>query len=171
MWNLLKSIFGRSTSPAPTGGSSDRRCAKRHIQREGEIVETDRVFDAWTSGELAEMVNALEVKTNLVDRHFLLMGIVNHTYKQRKDRKMRDLCKTVSELHMREFRRIAPSLRKDMGGSLPRVTTFQHYATVLTEDGEYDKAIDVCQKAISFGLHDGTQSGFEGRIARIEKKR
>lgn len=171
MWNLLKSLFvGRGSSP-PAGGTSSARREKRYIQREGQAVETDKVFDAWTSGDLSEMVNALGVKTNLVDRHFLLMGIVNHTYKHRKDRRMRDLCKQISELHIQEFRRIAPALRKDMGGILPRVTTFQHYVTVLTEDGEYDKAIEVCRNAIAFGLHDGTKSGFPGRIARINKKR
>jgi hypothetical protein len=57
-----------------------------------------------------------------------------------------------------------------MGGISPRVTTFQHYATILTEDEEYEKAISICEKAIEYGLLDNTASGFEGRIARIRKK-
>ncbi|MFU8815520.1 MAG: hypothetical protein ACNA7W_09250 [Pseudomonadales bacterium] len=62
----------------------------------------------------------------------------------------------------KEFPSVAPGL--------PRVPTFQKYATLLTEDGEYGTAIEVCRRAISFGLEDGTKAGYEGRIARIEKK-
>ena len=47
---------------------------------------------------------------------------------------------------------------------------FPYLATVLTEDGHYDEAIEVCRKAINFGLDDGTKSGFAGRIERIRKK-
>ena len=54
--------------------------------------------------------------------------------------------------------------------TLPRILTFQYYATILTEDEKYQEAIDVCKKAIEYNLNDGTQSGFEGRIKRIMKK-
>lgn len=33
-----------------------------------------------------------------------------------------------------------------MGGELPRVTTFQQYATLLTKRGEYKRAIEVCEE-------------------------
>ena len=36
--------------------------------------------------------------------------------------------------------------------------------------GEYERAIEVCQNAIRRGLKDGTKSGFEGRIKRLEKE-
>ena len=144
---------------------------KRYVLRMGVLVETDEVFEAWSSGDLSQMLKVLTTRTNFVDRHFLLMSIVNVAYRNRKsDSKMRDLCKRISELHIQEFPNIAPALSKEMGGFLPWVTTFQHYATVLTEDGEFQKAIEVCEKAIIYGLHDGTQSGFEGRIVRIKKK-
>ena len=69
-------------------------------------------------------------------------------------------------MHLREFPDIAPALKEDMGGTLPRVSVFQNYSTVLTEVEEYDKAMSICNKAIEYGLHDGTKSGFEGRIAK-----
>jgi hypothetical protein len=71
--------------------------------------------------------------------------------------------------HIAEFGKIAPALEKEMG-FLPRVITFQHYATLLTEDGKYDDAIDICNTALKFGLDDGTKSGFQGRIERIKKQ-
>jgi len=83
---------------------------------------------------------------------------------------MRAKCLEVAELHLSEFSGIAPALEKDIG-AMPRVTTFQNLATVLTEDGDYARAIEVCQMALRFGLEDGTKRGFEGRIAKIEKTR
>jgi hypothetical protein len=138
--------------------------------REGKMVPTDDAFDAWTSRDLEKMLSAFRNKTNPVDRHFLLMGIVDETYKRRNDPEMRKKCKDIAEIHIKEFPTIVPPLKKDMGGVLPRVSTFQQYSTVLTEDGEFEKAIEVCKLAISYHLNDGTNSGFEGRIERIAKK-
>lgn len=83
---------------------------------------------------------------------------------------MRSKCREIAEMHISEFPSIAPVLERDMGGTLPRVSTFQHLATVLTEDGEHDRAIEVCELGRSFGLHDGTRGDFEGCIDRIKKK-
>ncbi len=138
--------------------------------RQGKSVPVDDAFRAWTSGDLPKMIKAVSIKTNLIDRHFLLQSIVDATYKLRKEGEYRKLCVEYAEIHLREFSDIAPALKEDMNGKLPRITTFQNYATVLAEDEEYDRAISVCEKAIEYGLHDNTKSGFEGRIARIKKK-
>jgi len=144
---------------------------KRWVVRQGEALEADEVFDAWTSGSLDQMLAAMEKPTNPIDRHFLLLQIVEHTYKNRTDPEMADLLAATAEKHIQEFPGIAPKLKEDMHGILPRVPTYQHYATLLTERGEYAQAIEVCEEALRLGLHDGTKSGFEGRIERIKKKR
>ncbi|MBG13797.1 MAG: hypothetical protein CL553_11855 [Alcanivorax sp.] len=144
--------------------------SKIYVTRQGQSMEADNVFHAWTSGSLRKMIDALESKTNLIDRHFLLMGIVDQTYKNRSDTENAALLQRVAEMHLAEFSTIKPALEKEMDGVLPRVTTFQKYATFLTEKGEYEKAIEVCEQAIAHRLHDGTKSGFEGRVQRIKKK-
>ena len=58
----------------------------------------------------------------------------------------------------------------EAGHDLPRVPTFQHYATLLTERGQFERVIQVCESAIGFGLDDGTKGGYKGRIERIKKK-
>lgn len=138
--------------------------------RQGETVPVDDAFRAWTSGDLDAMLQAANVKTNLIDRHFLLQTIVTETYKLRKEKIYRKICVEYAEKHLKEFSSIAPALKKEMGGTLPYVKTFQHYATIMTEDGEYEKAISICENALEYGLHDNTKSGFEGRISRIKKK-
>lgn len=142
------------------------------VFRQGKAIATDDSFSAWTSGDLDKMLVAAKKDTNPIDRHFLLQSIVSETYKRRDERKYRDLCIEFSEKHIGEFKNdIGKALKVDFGGEFPRISTFQHYATLLTELGDYDKAIEVCKIAISYNLDDGTKSGYEGRIERIEKKR
>ena len=160
---FLKLIFGGSAA-------TPSKDLERDARRSYGIREKNTVFDAWTSGDLGRMLKARGVPTNLIDRHFLLMGIVSQTYRKRADPKMRKLCKETAEQHIQEFSSIAPALKEDLDGTLPRVLTFQHYATVLAEDKMFAEAICVCEIAISFDLHDGTKSGFQGRISRIKKK-
>ena len=140
------------------------------VIRMGRPVPADEVFEAWTSGDLNKMLAALPKRTNPIDRHFLLQGIVQATYRRRSDQRMRQICKDVGRQHIAEFKDIAPALKTDMGGMLPRVVTFQHVATVFAEDREYEEAIKVCETAIAFGLFDGTKGGFNRRMARISKK-
>lgn len=143
---------------------------KSTVIRNGKVVAADESFEAWTSGDLELMLKAVNTKTNLIDRHFLLQSVVDTTYKLRKEEKYRKMCVEYCEKHLEEFPTIAPALQENSGGILPRITTFQHYATVLTEDQNFDKAIDICNQALMYDLHDNTKSGFSGRILRIEKK-
>ena len=144
--------------------------AESFTTRQGKLVRTDTTFDAWTSGDLDNMLKVVKNRTTPIDRHFLLQSIVNITYQQRKTKRYRNLCIEYAELYLQEFPTIAPALKEDMDGTLPRITTFQNYAILLTEDGEFEKAISVCKLAILYGLHDNTKSGYEGRIARIKKQ-
>lgn len=127
------------------------------------------VFNAWTSGILSRMINNLETPGHPIDVHYLLLCIVEATYKKRKESaEMRDLCEIISFRHLALFPAIAPYIiEKDF---IPRVPTFQLLATLLSEKGEFEKAIAVCRMALMYDLHDNTKSGFEGRIGRIRKK-
>lgn len=146
--------------------------SKSHVIRKGKAVEADESFYAWTSRNLEKMLKAVKTDTNPVDRHFLLQTIVDETYKRREEEKYRDLCIAYSEKHLKEFSEtIVSALKEEFNGDLPRVLTFQYYSTLLTELGDFERAINVCETAISFGLHDGTKSGFQGRIDRIIKKK
>ena len=135
------------------------------------MVETDSAFDAWTSGDLTSMLEALDTRTNPIDRHFLLLGIVKQTYQERSEPIMKDLLLKIGRQHIDEFAELVDPLREEFDGVLPRVSTFQYLATAYSEDERFDEAIEVCERALEYGLHDGTQSGFEGRIDRINKKR
>ena len=132
--------------------------------------EWDEVFQAWTSNNLEKMLKVADVKTTLNNRHFLLQAIVSETFKLRNEVEYQKLCIKFSEIHLAEFKEISHALKSKTDESLPRILTFQNYATLLTEIGEYEKAISVCELAISYNLSDGTKSHYHGRIERIRKK-
>lgn len=137
--------------------------------RSGRSVKTDSVFKAWTSGSLDEMLSVLDVKTHFIDRHHLLQSIIMLTYKDRTAPDKKKLCKEISELHIVELQKSFRKIVKDVGVA-PSVPTFKNYATILVEDKEFDRAIEVCRIAIKLGIPDGTMGGFEGRIERIKRK-
>jgi len=173
---LIILAVGSKRSADRTSGSP-RKVAKGEASnstaftlRGGEWVEADAAFDAWTSQDLEKLQQAVSLKTNSVDRHFVLMGLVAETYRRRQDPEMAALCASTAETHIREFPTLMGPLKDSLDGILPRVPTFQQYATLLTEQGDFERAKEVCRQAIEFGLLDGTKSGFEGRIKRIEKK-
>ncbi|MGB2985733.1 MAG: TerB N-terminal domain-containing protein [Phycisphaerae bacterium] len=133
--------------------------------------QTGEVRKASGSGDFERMLRALELPADAIARHFLLLVLVETSYSQRHDDpQMRELCCTLARQHIEEFPEIAEAFRSDSSGLPPMVPTFQHLATVLAEDGSFDEAVEVCEHAISYGLIDGTKSGFEGRIARIRKQ-
>jgi hypothetical protein len=141
------------------------------ITRQGRSVPADDVFEAWTSGDIDRMLGALDYDTNPIDRHFLLLNLCKQAYAARKrDPAMRDLARRVAVRHVEEFPSLVEPLRREMGGFLPRVPTFQNLATLLTEDGAYDEAIAVCEAAMTHKLSDGTKGGFADRIQRIRRK-
>lgn len=141
------------------------------ISRLGKNVPADEVFFAWSSGDLQRMLDAVNLETNPVDRHFLLLHIVEATYKQRHDPKMALTCEEIAEKHVTEFEALAPALRKQFDGQLPSVPTFKYHAILLAEQGRFDEAIASCEKAAFFGLSDGTKPGFAGRIERLKKQK
>lgn len=124
-----------------------------------------------SSADLPRMLAARSVPTNPIDRHFLLQGIVQHTYRRRRDPQMRRLCIDTGMMHLKEFAGIAPVLSEDCGGSLPCVPSLAWLATVLAEEGMVDEAIQVCESAARLGLDDGTKGGYLGRAQRLAKKK
>jgi hypothetical protein len=145
---------------------------KSYTTRGGKSVETDAVFDAWTSGELNAMVAVLGLRTHPVDRHHLLNCLVEAAYKRRDDPAMADLCASTAETYLAEFPVLLRAIRKESSDRFtPHIPVFQQYATLLTERKQFDRAVEICELAMRRKLQDNTQSGFEGRIERIKKLR
>lgn len=167
----------RQASPAlpsltPTAGTlSLREQDVTIITRGGQAETASEAFLASNSSSMPRRLAALsDEKAHPVDRHFLLMGIVQDAYRARKsDPAARARCEEIGRLHVAELPTLIPFLRKEFG-MVPSIPTYQLLATCLAESGNTDDAVAVCREAIRLGIGDGTQSGFEGRIARIIKR-
>jgi hypothetical protein len=147
---------------------SDIKKIETKIQYEKIIIDEKETKP--NTGDLVIKLKAIEIEKNVIDRHFLMQEIVSQTYTLRKEESYKNLFLTFSEKHLAEFDEIYKSLKKEFEGFTPKVTTFQYYSTLLTELEEYEKAIKVCEMAISYKLDDGTKGGYNGRIERIKKK-
>ena len=68
-----------------------------------------------------------------------------------------------------EFKRYEKEI-KEYKWNPPQIPSFKRLAIIYEKMGKYEEAISVCEKAIRYGLTDGTKIGFEGRIEKIKKK-
>lgn len=112
------------------------------------------------------------------NEHFDLMPKIDELYSSvmhskdyfgSKAKKLEALCKRDISL--------APDVWKSMKQSSPQLRTRPTYpshrqlATLYERRGEYDKAVEICRKAIRDGYNDdGTQMKMSGRIERIKEK-
>lgn len=135
-----------------------------------KFSDTNVAIHTPTAGYLDQILGELDNKMHRLERHDYLCKVVEDAYKERTKKSTAKILEYMAELHIKEFSKIRPVLKKAANGTLPRVPTFQKYAIFLTERGDYQRAIDVCQTAIGFGLSDGTKGGFPERIKRIRKK-
>lgn len=135
-------------------------------------VKTKKLFDkayVQTSG-------------NLIDRHFYYNNAIDYYYGLRhQDKNAIEKCIQ----YCKEDIEIAPKVLKLMSkdrtfmhyneeGKLefipPRFPSFQRLAIIYENQEKYEEAIELCKLAIKLNLRDGTKTGFEGRIKRLERK-
>lgn len=120
---------------------------------------------------LREWLNELDILSLSHDRHLLLERIVALSYKYRhQDINMRRLAECVGWIHFDEFEDLLEHIPVYVDNQIFPPATFPKLATLFTEAGRYEKAIEICRKALSWGLNDGTKSGYRGRIERIKKR-
>lgn len=137
--------------------------------RNGKLVQLGESWEAIGSGDIDRMIRAAQLDDLALDRHYLLSALVGALYRQRKEPVRRQQCREYAEIYISELPGILPSVEESVGTKV-QVAAFQQYSQLLTEDGEFDRAIEVCELAIRLGTPDRTKTGYQGRIERIRKK-
>jgi hypothetical protein len=171
---FINNIFKEQTPQKDEVKQPDR--SYREILQEEGIRKDGETFETWESRYLDLMLKTLPNISNPIDRHFLYGHILSMIYKKRNDNRMRMLYKRIATENISEFEIITGSLQREFRRVRrkyhrpTRDSTFERLAMMYAEDGEYDNAIAICEKAITYGLEDGTKHGFQGRIDRIRKK-
>lgn len=143
-----------------------------HVIRPGKRISEiphNKVLLAWTQGDLPTMLRSLTEPAHPVDRHFLLLRIVEEAYQARKKNKnMERLFEQASRRHIYELPLLEPYLRED--GVLPNIPTFRYFATHLVEHGRYTEAERVCMDGLSLGLPPGSSEELRRLLTQIQSR-
>ncbi|WP_234201356.1 hypothetical protein [Shewanella sp. AS1] len=118
--------------------------------------------ESWANDKLASALIEYRNAATAEEKHAGLLQAIGECYKQRKEQSYCEYGAGLAADYQAVFAQL-PSPANEKG------TAFMQLATLLNDSGQFDGAIKVCQTAMGYGLTDGTVTGFEGRIARIEK--
>lgn len=118
----------------------------------------------WANVTLQRAAQEYQQATSNTERFNALQTMIGECYKQRKSAQYRDYGAQLAE----EYLALHATASKETDAEL-KTPGFLQLATLLNDSQAFDAAISLCQHALALGLSDGTVTGFEGRIARIEK--
>lgn len=125
--------------------------------------------------EMTDPIEALKLAYKISDpwhRHLVYTKGIDHAYKKRSsDKAMRTCVIEYGQSYIKRFDSLKKAVFDHFGDSPKAVPVFKQLAIVFEEDKAFDKAIKICGAAISYGLDDGTKTGYDGRIERLEKKK
>ncbi|MBB1440542.1 hypothetical protein H5202_18065, partial [Shewanella sp. SG41-4] len=136
---------------------------------QGLSLNLNRVEGDWASESFLQQVDAANNANDLQSQHNGLASVINHCYKMRKQA---DYCQYGAALqltYLEVYRSLHQQNTTHKSTDEIKSPAFMQLSTLLNDVGQFDAAIKVCEQALEYQLTDGTVTGFEGRIKRIEK--
>ncbi|ABI40711.1 conserved hypothetical protein [Shewanella sp. MR-4] len=147
--------------------------AKESVESSPEVASTPLAKDeplaalgSWANVTLERAVEEYQSAETALARYNALQNVIAECYKQRKSTEYLAYGAALHGLYLALFHSANTEKPKELELKTPG---FMQLATLLNDTQDFDKAIALCQEAIKLGLTDGTVTGFEGRISRIEK--
>ncbi|WP_088212256.1 hypothetical protein [Shewanella sp. Shew256] len=147
---------------AKESAESSPEVASTHLVKDDSLAE----LGSWANVTLQRAVEEYQSAETALARYNALQNVIAECYKQRKSAEYLAYGAALHELYLALFHSANAEKPKDLELKTPG---FMQLATLLNDTQDFDKAIALCQEAIKLGLTDGTVTGFEGRISRIEK--
>ncbi|MGI2170040.1 hypothetical protein ACROAE_07570 [Shewanella sp. MF05960] len=138
-------------------------------ENQGHQLSLTTVKGEWASDSFVQLVAVANTASDAQAQHDALANVINHCYKMRKQS---DYCQYGAALklaYLDLFRVVYQQHVANDNAQDIKAPAFMQLSTLLNDIGEFGQAISVCQQAIEYHLTDGTVTGFEGRINRIEK--
>ncbi|MCL1140588.1 hypothetical protein [Shewanella pneumatophori] len=124
---------------------------------------------SWANPKLTKSISELDVATDAPAEHLAISAAIAECYKQRKQAEYVQYGAGLSQPYLEVFAAFVKGVKAENPDAEVKGTAMMHLSTLLNDNGEFDSAISICKTAIEYGLADGTVTGFEGRITRIEK--
>lgn len=141
---------------------SSPEVANTHLVKDDSLAE----LGPWANVTLQRAAEEYQSAETAQARYNALQNVIAECYKQRKSPEYLAYGAALHGLYLALFHSANAEKPKDLELKTPG---FMQLATLLNDTQDFDKAIALCQEAIKLGLTDGTVTGFEGRISRIEK--
>lgn len=102
---------------------------------------------------------------------------INNGLKQKDLQQLENYCNKYLELvpdlikSLKEEKQINKDDKMIINANQYYEFVYKKLALAYEKQGDYQKAIEICQKSIDSGfVNDGTKSGFNGRIEKLKKK-
>jgi tetratricopeptide (TPR) repeat protein len=109
------------------------------------------------------LLKASELEKNALKKHEILTNLIDVYYKQRTEREdALAKCKYYCEKDIN----LAPKILSHN----KEIHSFKRLAIILETEEQYKAAIALSEKALKYGLTDGTKGGYEGRIQKLKTK-
>jgi len=140
-------------------------------QKDLWIEGSNKIFSKEYDEAKKLLLKALEAEDdNPIDRHFVYNGLIKLYYKLRDERTdAMEKCIYYCKEDIRQLQKFLKAYEKEYG-DIPQCPSVIQLAIIYEKNGEFQKAIDLCNFAIRLRLKDGTKSGFHGRSTKLEKK-
>mgnify|MGYP000866506191 CR=1 FL=1 len=113
--------------------------------------------------------------TYIVDRHYQLLDSQNQQYRDKNFDLAEIVCKEDIELYPKFLKaypisEVKKGIPKD-SVEMPLYPAFLMLTKIYEHQGKFDDAISICEKALQYGLDDGTKGGYSGRETRLQRKK
>ncbi|ABZ78525.1 conserved hypothetical protein [Shewanella halifaxensis HAW-EB4] len=131
--------------------------------------ETQAADLSWANPKLTKALADFEQASDTPAQYLAVSTAIAECYKQRKHSEYVQYGATLSQSYLELFSAYVKSLKAENPDAEVKGAAMMHLSTLLNDNGEFDSAISICKTAIEYGLTDGTVTGFEGRITRIDK--
>jgi hypothetical protein len=138
--------------------------------RPSAVPLAEQISNAVAAGNLAEMARLLGEADTPMERHDLLSALVSAAYAGRSQPDMRKRLYEYGQMYTDSFDEMLPHLQEASEGEPVNSPVFKCLAISMEEDLQFEEAVALCRKALKRGLVDGTKTGFEGRIRRLQRK-
>ena len=123
----------------------------------------------WANANLSKALEQQQSASNAQETYTAVIAAISECYKQRKSQQYLIYGYSLADQFIESFQQYLAYRTENNITTALKGTAFMQLATLAQDNGNFDDAIEICNQAIANKLSDGTVTGFEGRIKRIEK--
>lgn len=124
---------------------------------------------SWANDTLTQAVKTFISSDDTLEKNRAILGAIANCYQHRSQSELSHFGASLAPHYASFFTQNLDSMTTTASDIHKKGSGFMQMATMLSDEKKFEQAIEICQLALAHKLTDGTQTGFAGRIKRIEK--